>query len=101
MSKLAHEFHDPMQRLVFLVNNFDLITILLSEYSASCFGEEKEHFNEILDKNVKVYVEGELVPHFGLLMNFVMRTEVDNNALTIDSGKLFLFLRKQKKNKKY
>ena len=81
------EFQDPKSRIIFLINNYDLITSLLSEYKATCFDEEKEHFTEILNKSVGIFVEEELVPIFGLLMNFVMRVEADNNCMNVDPGK--------------
>ena len=58
----------------------------MQEHDLPCFEEEKEHFNDILNRTVATFVEAELAPHFGLLLNFVMRVEGDKNALNIAPG---------------
>ncbi|KNC96426.1 uncharacterized protein SPPG_08323 [Spizellomyces punctatus DAOM BR117] len=87
LMRMSGEFNDKKSRLVFLINNFDLVVAVLSEHSASSFEQEKMHFNGVLDSKINEYVEEELKPHFLGLMTFVIAAESDPNVVNLQEEK--------------
>ncbi|KAJ3300194.1 Vacuolar protein sorting-associated protein 52 [Borealophlyctis nickersoniae] len=85
--RMSGEFADKKSRLVFLINNFDLVATILSEHAAASFDQEKAYFNATLDNKTAEYVEEELRPHFLELMAFVTRSEADPGVLSYDPDK--------------
>ncbi|KAJ3010115.1 Vacuolar protein sorting-associated protein 52 [Thoreauomyces humboldtii] len=81
LMRMSGEFSDAKSRLVFLINNYDLVVAVLSEHSVSSFDQEKSHFNTILEAKINEYVEEELRPFFASLMRFVDSAENDLNIV--------------------
>ncbi|KAI9095927.1 Sac2 family-domain-containing protein [Phlyctochytrium arcticum] len=75
--RLCIEFSDKKRRLVFLINNYDLVITILNEHIVPSLDGEKQYFAGILDLKIQEYVEEELVPHFPLMLEF-LRTESDH-----------------------
>ncbi|KAJ3035124.1 Vacuolar protein sorting-associated protein 52 [Rhizophlyctis rosea] len=82
--RMSAEFSDKKSRLIFLINNYDLITTIFSEYNAAVFESEKAYFNEALEGHIMQYVEEELRPTFLELMSFVTRAEPDSNLMNYE-----------------
>lgn len=45
---------------IFLINNYDLITSVLSELTTPCVDVENEYFSHQLTKQIELFVEAEL-----------------------------------------
>ncbi|KAI8822052.1 Sac2 family-domain-containing protein [Fimicolochytrium jonesii] len=75
LMRMSGEFPDPKQKLVFLINNLDLVVSILSEHSTSSFEQEKSHFTTLLESKTNEYVDEELKPYFANLMRFVSTAE--------------------------
>ncbi|KAJ3029343.1 hypothetical protein HK097_005818, partial [Rhizophlyctis rosea] len=76
--RMSAEFTDKKSRLIFLINNYDLVGTILSEHNASSFEAEKSYFDDMLETHIGQYVEEELRPFFLELMSFV--TKADGEA---------------------
>ncbi|KAI9202758.1 Sac2 family-domain-containing protein [Polychytrium aggregatum] len=85
--RMSVEFSDTKSRVIFLINNFDLVVTILSEYTASSFEEEKAYFAGILENRTDEFVEEELRPYFGTLMGLVAEGEQHPDLLKMDGDK--------------
>ncbi|XP_050670065.1 vacuolar protein sorting-associated protein 52 homolog [Leptidea sinapis] len=68
--KMAAEFPQRIQQLIFLINNYDMVLSILMERTRDNT-KEAESFREQLQARSAEYVEEILSPHFGALMQFV------------------------------
>ncbi|KXS13007.1 Vps52-domain-containing protein [Gonapodya prolifera JEL478] len=73
--RMSAEFGDRRSRLIFLINNYDLVTSILSEYTAPTFESEKLYFGNVLANKMVEYVEEELRPRFSGLIGVVVQCE--------------------------
>lgn len=72
--KMAAEFAQRVQQLIFLINNFDMVLSILMERTRDNT-KEAESFREQLQARSAEYVEEILSPHFGGMMQFVKEGE--------------------------
>ncbi|CAF4758230.1 unnamed protein product [Pieris macdunnoughi] len=72
--KMAAEFAQRIQQLIFLINNYDMVLSILMERTRDNT-KEAESFREQLQARSSEYVEEILSPHFGGLMQFVKEGE--------------------------
>lgn len=72
--KMAAEFPQRIQQLIFLINNYDMVLSILMERTRDNT-KEAESFREQLQARSTEYVEEILSPHFGGLMQFVKEGE--------------------------
>ncbi|CAH1644873.1 unnamed protein product [Spodoptera littoralis] len=72
--KMAAEFPQRIQQLIFLINNYDMILSILMERTRDNT-KEAESFREQLQARSSEYVEEILSPHFGGLIQFVKEGE--------------------------
>ncbi|XP_049869732.1 vacuolar protein sorting-associated protein 52 homolog [Pectinophora gossypiella] len=72
--KMAAEFPQRIQQLIFLINNYDMVLSILMERTRDNT-KEAESFREQLQARSNEYVEEILSPHFGGLMQFVKEGE--------------------------
>ncbi|KOB76559.1 putative Vacuolar protein sorting protein [Operophtera brumata] len=68
--KMAAEFSQRVQQLIFLINNYDMVLSILMERTRDNT-KEAESFREQLQARSSEYVEEILSPHFGGLIQFV------------------------------
>ncbi|XP_047987271.1 vacuolar protein sorting-associated protein 52 homolog [Leguminivora glycinivorella] len=73
--KMAAEFSQRIQQLIFLINNYDMILSILMERTRDNT-KEAENFRDQLQARSAEYVEEILSPHFGGMMQFVKEGEV-------------------------
>lgn len=73
--KMAAEFSQRIQQLIFLINNYDMILSILMERTRDNT-KEAENFREQLQARSAEYVEEILSPHFGGMMQFVKEGEL-------------------------
>ncbi|GBP60900.1 Vacuolar protein sorting-associated protein 52 homolog [Eumeta japonica] len=72
--RMAAEFPQRVQQLIFLINNYDMILNILMERTRDNT-KEAESFREQLQARSAEYVEEILSPHFGGMMQFVKEGE--------------------------
>ncbi|XP_038221188.1 vacuolar protein sorting-associated protein 52 homolog isoform X1 [Zerene cesonia] len=72
--KMAAEFPQRIQQLIFLINNYDMVLSILMERTRDNT-KEAESFREQLQARSSEYVEEILSPHFGGMMQFVKEGE--------------------------
>ncbi|XP_041976459.1 vacuolar protein sorting-associated protein 52 homolog [Aricia agestis] len=72
--KMAAEFPQRIQQLIFLINNYDMVLSILMERTRDNT-KEAESFRDQLQARSSEYVEEILSPHFGGLMQFVKEGE--------------------------
>lgn len=72
--KMAAEFSQRVQQLIFLINNYDMVLSILMERTRDNT-KEAESFREQLQARSSEYVEEILSPHFGGLIQFVKEGE--------------------------
>ncbi|KAF9809529.1 hypothetical protein SFRURICE_020826 [Spodoptera frugiperda] len=72
--KMAAEFPQRIQQLIFLINNYDMILSILMERTRDNT-KEAESFREQLQARSSEYVEEILSPHFGGMIQFVKEGE--------------------------
>ncbi|CAG4944571.1 vacuolar protein sorting-associated protein 52 homolog [Colias croceus] len=73
--KMAAEFPQRIQQLIFLINNYDMVLSILMERTRDNT-KEAESFREQLQARSSEYVEEILSPHFGGMMQFVKEGEL-------------------------
>uniref|UniRef100_A0A183V8G5 Vacuolar protein sorting-associated protein 52 homolog n=1 Tax=Toxocara canis TaxID=6265 RepID=A0A183V8G5_TOXCA len=74
LNRLSASLPNPSDRLVCIINNYDLILNILEE-RVTCESKEKSSFWELQQTRVIDYVEAMLRPHFGDLIAFVNECE--------------------------
>ncbi|XP_047042259.1 vacuolar protein sorting-associated protein 52 homolog [Helicoverpa zea] len=72
--KMAAEFPQRIQQLIFLINNYDMVLSILMERTRDNT-KEAESFREQLQARSSEYVEEILSPHFGGMIQFVKEGE--------------------------
>ncbi|CAB3250082.1 unnamed protein product [Arctia plantaginis] len=72
--KMAAEFPQRIQQLIFLINNYDMVLNILMERTRDNT-KEAESFKEQLQARSSEYVEEILSPHFGGMIQFVKEGE--------------------------
>ncbi|XP_048244893.1 vacuolar protein sorting-associated protein 52 homolog isoform X2 [Haliotis rufescens] len=73
--KMAAEFPQRKEQLVYLINNYDMMLAVLMERTAED-SKETESFKELLQARTQEYIEEILAPHFGGMITFVKDCEV-------------------------
>ncbi|XP_073941067.1 vacuolar protein sorting-associated protein 52 homolog [Choristoneura fumiferana] len=89
--KMAAEFSQRIQQLIFLINNYDMILSILMERTRDNT-KEAENFRDQLQARSAEYVEEILSPHFGGMIQFVKEGE-----LLLESDKKLELLSMEKK----
>ncbi|VDK22615.1 unnamed protein product [Anisakis simplex] len=74
LNRLSAQLPNPSDRLVCIINNYDVILNILEE-RVTCESKEKSSFWELQQTRVSDYVEAMLWPHFGELITFVTECE--------------------------
>ncbi|KAJ3296154.1 hypothetical protein HDU79_007408 [Rhizoclosmatium sp. JEL0117] len=86
--RMADELSDRKDKLVLLINNYDLVHTILGEYNLTCFDAEKAYFATNLETKTGEFVEEELKKiGFGFLTEFVDRAELEKNLDTLDTSR--------------
>ncbi|KNC75775.1 hypothetical protein SARC_11707 [Sphaeroforma arctica JP610] len=74
LANSAALFNRQKDRLVFFINNYDLILTIMQEKTSGP-SKESQHFELVLNARIQSYVQEELAPYFGKLIMFVGETE--------------------------
>lgn len=73
--KMAAEFPQRKEQLIFLINNYDMLLGVLMERTTED-SKESESFKELLTARTQEFIEEILSPHFGGMISFVKDCEV-------------------------
>ncbi|BFZ20252.1 hypothetical protein BsWGS_23291 [Bradybaena similaris] len=73
--KMAAEFPQRKEQLIFLINNYDMMLSVLVERTTDD-SKEAEMYRDLLAARTQEFVEEILAPHFGGLITFVKDCEV-------------------------
>ncbi|KAG0230387.1 Vacuolar protein sorting-associated protein 52 [Actinomortierella wolfii] len=73
---MSKAFPEKKNRLIFLINTFDLILTLLADCRSNAAEVEMEHWRTILHQSIALFVEEELQPYFGDLISFVKMVDI-------------------------
>ncbi|KAK6980126.1 vacuolar protein sorting-associated protein 52 isoform X5, partial [Biomphalaria glabrata] len=73
--KMAAEFPQRKEQLIFLINNYDMMLGVLVERTSDD-SKEAEMYRDLLAARTQEFVEEILAPHFGGLITFVKDSEV-------------------------
>ncbi|ESP04479.1 hypothetical protein LOTGIDRAFT_223857 [Lottia gigantea] len=84
--KMAAEFPQRKEQLIFLINNYDMMLGVLMERTAED-SRETEVFKDLLNGRTQEYIEEILSPHFGGMITFVKDCEVILERGQVDSLK--------------
>ncbi|KAG9300693.1 hypothetical protein G9A89_023491 [Geosiphon pyriformis] len=84
LNKMSGGFDDRKSRLIFLINNYDLIITFLAEIGGKAVDSEIAHFKELLNSKVGGFVEEELEPYFGGLIAFVKMAQEAKDINELD-----------------
>ncbi|KAL5483835.1 hypothetical protein EMCRGX_G020250 [Ephydatia muelleri] len=72
--KIAAEFPDRKEQLIFLINNYDMMLGVLAERTSE-ESKETETFKQLLRARTDEFIEEVLSPHFGGIIRFVKEVE--------------------------
>lgn len=72
--KMASQFQNPKEQLIFIINNYDMILTVLLERKKED-SREAENIKQQLNKRIQDFVEQLLYPHFGGIISFVKDCE--------------------------
>ncbi|KAI8968291.1 Sac2 family-domain-containing protein [Mycotypha africana] len=75
LSRMSHEFQESARRIAFLINNYDLIISVLQETHSRGVESELEYMKQMLLLQTSAFVDEQLKPYFGELINFVRKRE--------------------------
>ncbi|KAG1696643.1 Vacuolar protein sorting-associated protein 52 [Nymphon striatum] len=82
--RMAAEFQERKDQLIFLVNNYDLILSVLNERMKED-SKESETFRELLNSRTEEYVDEVLSQYFGGMITFVKEAEkAEGNLLNTE-----------------
>lgn len=73
--KMAAQFPQRKEQLIFLINNYDMMLNVLVERTSED-SKEAEVFRDLLTARTQEFVEEILVPHFGGMITFVKDCEI-------------------------
>ncbi|XP_006823647.1 vacuolar protein sorting-associated protein 52 homolog, partial [Saccoglossus kowalevskii] len=72
--RMAAEFPNRKEQLIFLINNYDLLLSVMMERTKDD-SKESECFQQLLNARTQEFVEEILAPYFGGLITFVKESE--------------------------
>eukprot|EP00158_Paraphelidium_tribonemae_P008974 Partr_v1_DN28738_c2_g1_i4_m62168 putative vacuolar protein sorting 52 homolog (S. cerevisiae) len=75
LEKMGAEIPGDQRKLIFFINNYDLLVSILETTNTPGVVGEKNHFQELLDAKIVAFVEDQVLPKFTKLIGFVERTE--------------------------
>ncbi|KAG0332721.1 Vacuolar protein sorting-associated protein 52 [Podila horticola] len=77
---MSKTFPDAKSRLIFLINTYDLVLMLLSDVRTPGVDVENEHWKTALHQATGLFVEEELDPYFGDLISFIKMVNISGGV---------------------
>ncbi|GAB5589033.1 Vacuolar protein sorting-associated protein 52 [Umbelopsis nana] len=75
LSRMSNELPDTIRKIAFLINNYDLIVSVMNESANRAVSAELEHVDQILSLQKAAFVEEQLKPFFGDIIDCVNSVE--------------------------
>ncbi|KAI7905195.1 Sac2 family-domain-containing protein [Cokeromyces recurvatus] len=75
LSRMSHEFTESLRRIAFLINNYDLIVNVFQETHSRSVESELDYVKQLLALQTSVFVDEQLKPYFGSLVELVKKSE--------------------------
>ncbi|KAL0095828.1 Sac2 family-domain-containing protein [Phycomyces blakesleeanus] len=75
LARMSNEFPEVARKIVFLINNYDLIVSVFQEANNRAVEAELDHVKQILSLQIGAFVDEQLKPYFGALIDCVKRVE--------------------------
>lgn len=72
--RMAAEFPERKEQLIFLINNYDMLLAVLSERTSE-ESSESESFKNLMQARTQEFIEEVLSPYFGGILSFVKENE--------------------------
>ncbi|KAF8979577.1 Vacuolar protein sorting-associated protein 52 [Entomortierella lignicola] len=73
---MSKTFGNTKDKLIFLINTFDLVLALLADVRTGGAEAEIDHWKQALHQTVGLFVEEELKPRFGSLISFIRMVDI-------------------------
>ncbi|KAF9109077.1 Vacuolar protein sorting-associated protein 52 [Mortierella sp. AM989] len=74
--EMSKTFGNTKDKLIFLINTFDLVLTLLADVRTSGAESEVEHWRQALHQTIALFVEEELKPRFGNMISFIRMVDI-------------------------
>ncbi|KAG2196301.1 hypothetical protein INT46_008385 [Mucor plumbeus] len=84
LSRMSHEFPESPRRIAFLINNYDLIVSVFQETHSKAVDGELEYMKQLLALQTSAFVDEQLKPYFGALIDLVKKSEHIQDLTTIE-----------------
>lgn len=80
LSRMSHEFPESPRRIAFLINNYDLIVSVFQETHSRAVEGELDYMRQLLSLQTNAFVDEQLKPYFGALIDCVKKSEQQPQA---------------------
>ncbi|KAK4512283.1 DNA repair protein rad52 [Mucor velutinosus] len=84
LSRMSHEFPESPRRIAFLINNYDLIVSVFQETHSRAVDAELDYIKQLLALQTSAFVDEQLKPYFGALIDLVKKSEHMQDLTTIE-----------------
>ncbi|KAI7868117.1 Sac2 family-domain-containing protein [Spinellus fusiger] len=88
LARMSNELPEIIRRNAFLINNYDLIVSVFQEANNRALDSELDHARQLVSLQISGFVEEQLKPHFGTLIECVKTAENRKNNETLDKKEL-------------
>ncbi|CAO3639266.1 unnamed protein product [Mucor fragilis] len=84
LSRMSHEFPESPRRIAFLINNYDLIVSVFQETHSRAVDGELDYMKQLLALQTSAFVDEQLKPYFGALIDLVKKSETMQDLTVIE-----------------
>ncbi|EPB81607.1 hypothetical protein HMPREF1544_11675 [Mucor circinelloides 1006PhL] len=84
LSRMSHEFPESPRRIAFLINNYDLIVSVFQETHSRAVDGELDYMKQLLALQTSAFVDEQLKPYFGALIDLVKKSEHMQDLTSIE-----------------
>ncbi|KAI9497981.1 Sac2 family-domain-containing protein [Zychaea mexicana] len=88
LARMSNEFSEPTRRIAFLINNYDVIVSVFQEAHNRALESELEHVRQLLSIHTGAFVDEQLKPFFGSMVDCVKRSEQSKNMAQPEKGEM-------------
>lgn len=84
---MSGEYSDKKARVIFQINNYDLMLSVLGDTDVTTIMNEKNYLQRQLDERTAAFVEMDLKPYFGNLIAFMNQMETEKEPTKVAASK--------------
>ncbi|KAI7852962.1 Sac2 family-domain-containing protein [Circinella umbellata] len=88
LARMSNEFSEPTRRIAFLINNYDVIVSVFQEAHNRALESELEHVRQLLSIHTGAFVDEQLKPYFGSMVDCVKRSDQSKSMAQPEKGEL-------------